>query len=112
MEAIMELINQDNVKTAKNKKKGRKMATTIKAVESLAVLTGPVGGAFGDQCVLRWIDFLGAVPIPPLSVVSLLALVHLGSAIGCLACLCIPVLSVCITVLSICRLGPGNVSAR
>jgi hypothetical protein len=68
-------------------------------------LTGPVGGAFGDQCVLRWIVSLGAVPIPSFSVVSLLALAHLGSVIGSLACLCI-------SVLSVCRLGPGSVLAR
>jgi hypothetical protein len=33
MEAIVELINQDIVKTAKNKKKGRKVTPALKAVE-------------------------------------------------------------------------------
>jgi hypothetical protein len=33
MDAIMELLNQDKVKTAKNKKKGRKVMPAIKAVE-------------------------------------------------------------------------------
>ena len=60
----------------------------------MSSLMGPVGGAFGDQCIFRWIVSLGAVPIHPFSVVSLLALVHLGSAICSLACLCISVLSV------------------
>jgi hypothetical protein len=33
MEAILELINQDIVKTAKNKKKGRKVTPALEAVD-------------------------------------------------------------------------------
>jgi hypothetical protein len=37
MEAIMELINQDNVKAVKTKKKGRKVVPTIKAVKAKGI---------------------------------------------------------------------------
>jgi hypothetical protein len=61
-------------------------------------LSGPVGGAFGDQCVLRWSGSFGAV-------VSSLVLLLLGAGLGPPACLCISV------VLSGCRLWPGYVFA-
>jgi hypothetical protein len=60
----------------------------------LSPLSGPVGGAFGEQCIFRWIVSLGAAPLHPFLVVPLLALVILGCAIGSLARLCISAISV------------------
>ena len=48
----------------------------------LSPLSGPVGGAFGEQCFFRWIDSLDAALFRPFLVVPLLAFVFLDCALG------------------------------
>ena len=70
----------------------------------LSPLSGPVGGAFGEQCIFRWIDSLGAALLHPFLVVPLLVLVFLGCALGSLA-------HFGFSANSVCGLGVGSVLA-